>query len=128
LEFISVTQAVKGSWRLITRHDLRLVLTFLLLNILFIVVCFLAILGLSQLGNLIESKIIVDFLGYYLQLAISYVSILLSLFFIPINVILLTRLSYTTLQNDHVVVYDQVELKKSAWLRPLEETINTSFK
>ncbi|HLR54200.1 MAG TPA: glycerophosphodiester phosphodiesterase family protein [Pseudogracilibacillus sp.] len=128
IENKSVTQAVKGSWRLTKRHKLRLVLTFLLLNILFIVVSFLAITGLSQLGNLIESKIIGDFLGNYLQLAISYVSILLSLFFIPINVILLTRLYYTTLQNDHVAVYDQVELKKSAWLRPLEEIINTSFK
>lgn len=128
IESKSVSQAMKSSWRLTKRHKLRLVLTFLMLNALLALVIFLFLTGLSQLGNLIESKIIGDFLGKYLQLSISYISILLSLFIIPINVILLTRLYYATLKNDGVIFYDHVKLEKSVLLSRIEKGINHLFK
>jgi len=128
IENKSVSHAMKESWRLTKRHKLRLVITFLLLNILLALVIFLFVTGLSQLGNLIESKIIGDFLGKYLQLSISYISILLSLFIIPINVILLTRLYYTTLKNDGAAVYDHMKLKKSVLFSRVEKGMNQLFR
>lgn len=128
IENKSISKAMAASWRLTKRNKFRLVLSLVLLNALIAVASFLMVTLISQLATVVESKTFVDFFGNYLQLFSSYIAVAFSLFIIPINMIMLTRLYYEALREEGIPVRDQLPLEESPFFSRIETTIGRLFK
>lgn len=116
-----IAKAMSASWRLTKHRKFRLVVSLVLLNIVITIAGFLMVTLLSELASLIESKAFGDFIGNYLLLFSSYATIILSLFIIPINLIMLTRLYYDARKAQGLSLQDPLSLEKSNVLGRLEE-------
>src|SRR5699024_11410129 len=90
----SVWGAMKSSWKMTKYRQLRIILSLVLLNVIIFSIGFLLITFVSQLAHTIGSKAIGDFIGNYLITFSSYFTIIMSLFLIPLNIIILTLLFY----------------------------------
>lgn len=128
IENKSITKAMAASWRLTRQKKLRLVLTMILWNVFIIVVGFLIMAVLSRLTSVVDSKVIGDFVGNYLATFSSYVAIALSLFIVPMNIIMLTRFYYRSLRRMDVSVADNVTLSKSSFIGRMEDSVKRIFK
>lgn len=126
IEDKSISSAMVASWRLTRHNKIRLVFTMVLWNVFIIVVGFLIITLLSQLAVVIDSKAIGDFIGNYLLAISSYIAIILSLFIVPMNMIMLTRFYYQF--STRGSVEDYVLLEKSSFLGRMENAITRTFK
>lgn len=123
-----IMKAMLASWRLTKQRKFRLVISLISLNVVMTIGGFLIVTLLSELANLIESKAFGDFIGNYLLLFSSYVTIILSLFFIPLNIIMLTRLYYNARKEQGLSLEDSLTLEKSTFLSRVEEKIAHLFK
>lgn len=128
IENKSITKAMAASWRLTRQGKLQFVLTMVLWNMFIIVAGFLIMTVLSKVTGIVDSKWIGDFVGNYLAMFSSYVAIALSLFIVPMNMIMLTRFYYQTLGRVNVSVADKVTLSKSGFLGKWENTVKRTFK
>ncbi|MGM8364387.1 glycerophosphodiester phosphodiesterase family protein [Virgibacillus sp. W0181] len=120
----SIYNAMKASWKLTELCKFRIIMSLIVWNILFIGIGFLIVTLLSRLGIVIDSKVIGDFIGNYLQMFSSYITIVLSFFFIPMNIIILTRMFYKSQGESGIEVSDCLDLDKSILLSRVESTIN----
>lgn len=107
----TVWRAMKSSWKMTKYRQLRIILSLVLLNVIIFSIGFLLITFVSQLAHTIGSKAIGDFIGNYLITFSSYFTIIMSLFLIPLNIIILTRLFYQFLANSGEKVQDELILK-----------------
>lgn len=128
IEDKSITRAMAASWRLTKKRKFRLVSTIVLWNIGMVALGFLLIMLVSQVTNFIDSKIVGDFIGNYLVSISSYISIVLSLFFVPLNMIMLTHFYYQSLEEDGTFVVDRVTLGKAPILGRFEASIGRLYK
>lgn len=128
IENKSISKAMVTSWRLTKRRKFRLVSTMVLWNLCIIAVGFIFITFISQLAHVMESKVIGDFIANYLVSVSSYMAIVLSLFIVPMNVIMLTRFYYQSLREEDAAVVDRVSLEESAFLGRMESGISRTFK
>src|SRR5699024_6394123 len=128
IENKSISKAMAASWRLTRHHKVRLVITMILWNAFIIVAGFLIMTLLSQLAVVVDSKAIGDFIGNYLLAFSCYVSIALSLFIMPMNMIMLTNFYYMSLTSEGNPATDHVSLGESSFLDRLEKKVTHTFK
>lgn len=128
IENMSISKAMASSWRLTKRSKFRLVVSLIALNIVIVIGSFLIMSLFSQMASVLESKIFNDFFGNYLQLITSYLAVILSLFFIPLNVIILTHLYYEGRKEEGLSVDSRLQLKKSPVLGRFEHALKRLFK
>lgn len=128
IENKSISKAMSASWRLTKRSKFRLIVSLVLLNVITAISIFLVVTLLSQLEVIFESKIFSDFFGNYLQLFSGYITVTLSLFFIPLNMIMLTHLYYKVRKEVGLSVEDQLILKESLLIGRIEIVIKRLFK
>lgn len=83
---------------------------------------------LSKLTSIVDSKMFGDFVGNYLAAVSSYVAIVLSLFIVPMNMIMLTRFYYQAHLMVDVPITDDVTLAKASWLGRVEAALKRTFK
>jgi len=124
----SISKAMAASWRLTRNNKIRFIWTMILWNAFLIIVGFLIMTLLSQLAVAMESRAIGDFIGNYLLAFSSYVAIALSLFMLPMNVIMLTHFYYQSLARRGISAKDHVSLGRSPFLGRLEDAIVRTFK
>lgn len=123
IENKSITKSMMTSWRMTKQYKLRVILSLILMNAFFALVSFLVVTLISKFGIVIESKQFGDFIGNYLQLFASYLAIMLSLIFFPLNTIILTHLYYEVRKTDQ----DHLVLAESNFLSRTETWIKRGF-
>ncbi|MUV36402.1 Glycerophosphodiester phosphodiesterase [Lentibacillus sp. JNUCC-1] len=128
IENQSIRKAIRASWGLTRHGKFRLVFTLILWNAIIVVSGFGIVSLISRLSMILDSKVVGDFIGNYLLTASSYIALIMSLFFIPVNMIILTRLFYKSLDEMGMPVLDQLNLKKASFLRRLEDRIGALIK
>lgn len=128
IENKTITNAISASWQLTKHQKSRIVLSLVSLNIIIALSGFIIVTLLSELATIIESKAFGDFIGNYLLLFSSYFTIILSLFFVPLNIIMLTRLYYGARKHAKLPIHDQLTLEKSPFFGRLEEKFVYLFK
>lgn len=79
--------------------------------------------AISELATIIDSKAIGDFIGNYLLTFASYFTMLMSLIFIPVNMLVLTRLFYQFQERKGIPIKDKLTLGKSNYFLQLEKKI-----
>jgi len=118
IEQKTVWKAMKQSWKITKQNKLHIIGNLLVLNLIFFVVGFLVMTLLSFIPNLTEMIIVSQLINNYLITFSSFMAIMISLLFIPINVIILTRLFYRLKKdqgesvNNQLMVYEQRQLAK----------------
>lgn len=119
----TVWQAMKSSWKMTKYRKLRTIVPLVLLNIMIFALGFFIVRFVSRLADMLDSKMIGDFIGSYLLTFSSFFTILLSLFLIPLNIIILTRIFYKFLIDSDETIHDDVIIKKSR-LSHLEKRVS----
>ncbi|MYL57726.1 glycerophosphodiester phosphodiesterase [Virgibacillus halodenitrificans] len=123
IENKSIWQALQSSWNCTKRNKIRVVWYVLFVNILIFLAGFVLMNAVSELTTIIDSKVIGDFIGNYLLTFASYFTMLMSLVFIPINMLVLTRLFYQFQERKGVQIKDTLKLGKSSYFLKLEKNV-----
>ncbi|WHX24626.1 glycerophosphodiester phosphodiesterase [Virgibacillus halodenitrificans] len=123
IENKSIWQALRSSWNCTKRNKIRVVWYVLFVNILIFLAGFVLMNGVSELTTIIDSKVIGDFIGNYLITFASYFTMLISLVFIPVNLLVLTRLFYQFQERKGVQIKDSLKLGRSNHLLQVEKKL-----
>ncbi|WP_237670250.1 glycerophosphodiester phosphodiesterase [Virgibacillus halodenitrificans] len=123
IENKSIWQALRSSWNCTKRNKIRVVWYVLFVNILIFLAGFVLMNGVSELTTIIDSKVIGDFIGNYLITFASYFTMLMSLVFIPVNLLVLTRLFYQFQERNGVQIKDSLKLGRSNHLLQVEKKV-----
>lgn len=119
----SVWNAMKASWKMTKRHKIRLIIYLIALNMTIFLIGVGIVTGVSYLSGIIESKTIGHFIGNYLLTFTSYFTLVMSLFLIPLNVIILTQLFHQFSLLSGEQLNDQLYLRESRLLGNFEKKI-----
>lgn len=119
----SIWQALRSSWNCTKKNKIRVVWYVLFVNILIFLAGFVLMNAVSELTTIIDSKVIGDFIGNYLLTFASYFTMLMSLVFIPVNLLVLTRLFYEFQERKGVQIKDSLKLGRSSYLLQVEKKV-----
>ncbi|WP_019376543.1 glycerophosphodiester phosphodiesterase [Virgibacillus halodenitrificans] len=123
IENKSIWQALRCSWNCTKKNKIRVVWYVLFVNILIFLAGFVLMNAVSELTTIIDSKVIGDFIGNYLLTFASYFTMLMSLVFIPVNLLVLTRLFYQFQERKGVQIKDSLKLGRSNHLLQVEKKV-----
>lgn len=123
IENKSIWQALRSSWNCTKKNKIRVVWYVLFVNILIFLAGFVLMNAVSELTTIIDSKVIGDFIGNYLLTFASYFTMLMSLVFIPVNLLVLTRLFYEFQERKGVQIKDSLKLGRSSYLLQVEKKV-----
>ncbi|MYL58040.1 glycerophosphodiester phosphodiesterase [Virgibacillus halodenitrificans] len=123
IENKSIWQALRSSWNCTKKNKIRVVWYVLFVNILIFLAGFVLMNAVSELTTIIDSKVIGDFIGNYLLTFASYFTMLMSLVFIPVNLLVLTRLFYQFQERKGVQIKDSLKLGRSNHLLQVEKKV-----
>ncbi|AIF45232.1 glycerophosphodiester phosphodiesterase [Virgibacillus sp. SK37] len=123
IEDKSIWQSLRSSWNCTRKNKIRVVWYLLLVNIFIFLAGFVLMNAISELATIIDSKAIGDFIGNYLLTFASYFTMLMSLIFIPVNMLVLTRLFYQFQERKGIPIKDKLTLGKSNYFLQLEKKI-----
>ncbi|WP_416149904.1 glycerophosphodiester phosphodiesterase family protein [Salipaludibacillus sp. HK11] len=94
IERNSVWKAMKQSWKITKYNKRNIIVTILMLNVLFYVSGFLVVTLISFIPNLTEITMLRHLIDDYLLTFSSFTAVIISLLFLPINIIITTRLFF----------------------------------
>ncbi|MYL44239.1 glycerophosphodiester phosphodiesterase [Virgibacillus halodenitrificans] len=123
IENKTIWQALRSSWNCTKKNKIRVVWYVLFVNILIFLAGFVLMNAVSELTTIIDSKVIGDFIGNYLLTFASYFTMLMSLVFIPVNLLVLTRLFYEFQERKGVQIKDSLKLGRSSYLLQVEKKV-----
>ncbi|WP_279391937.1 glycerophosphodiester phosphodiesterase [Virgibacillus halodenitrificans] len=123
IENKTIWQALRSSWNCTKKNKIRVVWYVLFVNILIFLAGFVLMNAVSELTTIIDSKVIGDFIGNYLLTFASYFTMLMSLVFIPVNLLVLTRLFYEFQERKGVQIKDSLKLGRSNHLLQVEKKV-----
>lgn len=124
----NVWESIKCSWLLTKYNKLKIIYHLCLVNIGVFLLWFLIVDLLSYLPKVTKLMMLGDFINNYLITISSYMTIIFSLLFIPINIIIVTRLKYRFLENRGEVIEDQLKVYGNWSLISLERRLIHFFK
>ncbi|WP_223280467.1 glycerophosphodiester phosphodiesterase [Virgibacillus halodenitrificans] len=123
IENKTIWHALRSSWNCTKKNKIRVVWYVLFVNILIFLAGFVLMNAVSELTTIIDSKVIGDFIGNYLITFASYFTMLMSLVFIPVNLLVLTRLFYEFQERKGVQIKDPLKLGRSSYLLQVEKKV-----
>ncbi|MGO4888208.1 glycerophosphodiester phosphodiesterase family protein [Anaerobacillus sp. MEB173] len=123
IEEKSIFEAMKWSWKLTKGNKLLIIINLCFLNVVISVAWFVTVTLFSMLSTMSDT-IVSTMIEEYLITFSSYFAFLLSLFLIPINIIIITRLFYTFQIQQGIVIEDQLVIHRSDQLTKLENKLS----
>lgn len=128
IEDTSIWKGMKESWKITKKNQFRLVLSVFLANFVIFSAAFLFIRTISYIAVIIDSQAIGHLISEYILTLSSYAAIIGSLFFIPVNIIVLTRLFYQFQINRGMPVSDQLSIHSNRRLNVIELAAGRFFR
>lgn len=123
IEEKSVWYAMKHSWKITKYNKLHIIVNLLMLNFLFSITGFLIMSFLSYIPNLTETIVLSHIIEDYLVAFSSFMTITISLLFIPLNIIITTRLLYRFKQHKGELVENQLTIYDAKKLTSFENSV-----
>lgn len=127
LEGQTVWEAVKSSWRLTKYNRLKVIINLLMLNLLIFLTGILLVRMFSYIPAVADTIFFGDMVKNYLTTFAGYMTIIFSLFLLPLNIIFITRLFYRFKKNRGIVVEDKVTIRSSKKLTAFENRVTGFF-
>lgn len=123
LQNTSVWQAMKRSWDITKHHQLKLIAYLFMLNVALFLIGFLIVFTFGAIEGILQSRTIGHFIGNYLVEVASFVTLLISLFLFPLNMIMITQLFYRYSSKDEI----DLVIHKNKLLKNVEIKIEDFF-
>jgi glycerophosphoryl diester phosphodiesterase len=124
----SIWQAMKKSWKITRSNQFKLVFYLFLANLTIFSAGFLFMRIISYIAVIIDSVTIGHFISEYILTLSSYAAMIGSLFLIPVNIIILTRLFYQLEIAQDKTVKDQLSIQSNPRLNSVELAAERFFK
>src|SRR5690625_1147413 len=128
IENTSIWQAMKKSWKITRKNQFKLVFYLFLANLTIFSAGFLFMRIISYIAVIIDSVTIGHFISEYILTLSSYAAMIGSLFLIPVNIIILTRLFYQIEIAQDKTVTDQLSIQLNPRLNSVELAAERFFK
>lgn len=127
IEEKSVWKAIKDSFTLTQSNHIKILVSIVLFNIVILTLGFTIMNLISYVVKMMEWGIIGHEIQNYFITISSYVALALSLLFIPLNLLMLTRLFYNFKKEQEIEIIDPVEIKSFKTLNKVERLIKNIF-
>lgn len=127
IEDQNIWNGMKRSWHL-TKGNFSLIITLFLFNVLFFIIGFMIIRLFSFIPDVLGTGMIGEFINNYLLSFFSFVSLLITIFILPVNFIIITRLFFYLKKRNGELIIDELTLSRSSLLTMFEKKVIHFFK
>lgn len=119
--------ALKRSWMLAKKNKVKMILVIFVLNFLFFLFGFTIIRFLSLIPKISGANFLGDLINNYLVTFSSFITLIYTILFIPLNLIIITRLFFLLKEKYGEEIKDELNIQRSIHLIIFERAANDFF-